>query len=160
DGLAGDRLHSVTAILNGTTNAVLSRMDAAGCSLDDALAEARARGYAEADPSLDLDGGDAAAKLAIVCALAFGARVAVARIDTRSSSTMTPQDFATARLHGGTIRQLAHAGYDRDRSTLTAWVAPVVVPRDSVFARAVGTGNVAVISGVHAGNVVVSGAGA
>src|SRR5207302_9334310 len=71
DGLAGDRISRVVAILNGTTNAVLSRMEATGCSLEEALADAQARGYAEADPSLDLDGSDARAKLAIVCALAF-----------------------------------------------------------------------------------------
>jgi homoserine dehydrogenase len=65
DGLAGDRVTRIVAILNGTTNAVLSRMEATGCSLDEAVGDARARGYAEADPSVDLDGGDAAAKLSV-----------------------------------------------------------------------------------------------
>src|SRR6185295_10515501 len=75
EGLAGDRVTRIVAILNGTTNAVLSRMETAGCSMAEALAEAQARGYAEADPSSDLSGRDAAAKLAILCALAFGLRV-------------------------------------------------------------------------------------
>lgn len=160
DGLAGDRLRRIVAILNGTTNAVLSRMDATGCSLEAALADARARGLAEADPSLDLDGGDAAAKLAILCALAFGARVDVSHIETHSASTVTTTDFEVAQRRGGTIRQLAHAAYDHEHSTLTAWVAPVVVPRNSVFGRTVGAHNAAVISGVHAGDVEIAGVGA
>jgi homoserine dehydrogenase len=160
DGLAGDRLRRVVAILNGTTNAVLSRMEATGCSLDAALADAQRRGYAEADPSLDLDGGDAAAKLAILCALAFGVRVDVARIETQSVRIVTSEDFDAARRQGGTIRQLAHAEYDHERAALVAWVAPAVVPRGSVFARTVGPQNAAVISGAHAGEVSISGAGA
>src|SRR5688572_20885944 len=160
DGLAGDRLHRVVAILNGTTNAVLSRMEATGCSLDAALASARERGYAEADPSVDLDGGDAAAKLVILCALAFGLRVDTSRVETRSAAAITPADFERARRQGGTIRQIAHAEYDPDRSALTAWVAPVVVPRGSVFARTTGAQNAAIISGVHAGDIAISGAGA
>ena len=160
DGLAGDRLRRIVAILNGTTNAVLSRMEAIGFSLDAALADAQRRGYAEADPSLDLDGGDAAAKLAILCALAFSVRVDVERIETQSVRTLTSADFGAARRQGGTIRQLAHAEYDHERGALTAWVAPTVVPRGSVFARTVGPQNAAVVSGVHAGDVAISGAGA
>jgi homoserine dehydrogenase len=160
DGLAGDRLTRVVAILNGTTNAVLSRMEATGCSFDAALAEAQQRGYAEADPSLDVDGGDAAAKLAILCGLAFNVRIDASTIDTRSTRTVTRADFDAARRQGGTIRQLAHAGFDHERSTLTAWVAPVVVPRNSLFARTTGAQNAAVVTGAHAGDVTISGAGA
>jgi homoserine dehydrogenase len=75
EGLAGDHLTRIVAILNGTSNAVLSRMDEVGCDMDEAIAEACARGFAEGDPSSDLDGADAAAKLAILCALGFGLRV-------------------------------------------------------------------------------------
>jgi homoserine dehydrogenase len=160
DGLAGDRLKRIVAILNGTTNAVLSRMEATGCSFDVALAEAQQRGYAEADPSLDLDGGDAAAKLAILCGLAFNVRLDASKIDTRSTRTVTRTDFDAARRQGGTIRQLAHAEFDHERSALTAWVAPVVVPRNSVFAGTTGAQNAAVVTGVHAGDVTISGAGA
>jgi len=88
DGLAGDRLTRIVAILNGTTNAVLSRMETSGCSMADALDEARARGYAEADPSADLDGLDAAAKLAIVCGLAFGLHVDPSQIPVRTCATI------------------------------------------------------------------------
>jgi len=160
DGLAGDRLRRVVAILNGTTNAVLSRMEATGCTLEEALADARARGYAEADPSIDLDGGDAAAKLAIICALAFGLRVDPARIQTQSASGVAAVDFEHARRRGGTIRQLAHAQYDDEQSILTAWVAPVIVRRDSIFARTTGAQNAAIITGVYAGDVAIAGAGA
>src|SRR5262249_20816598 len=119
-GLAGDRLTKIVAILNGTTNAVLSRMEATGCSLDAAIADARARGYAEADPSADLDGGDAAAKLSILCGLAFGVRVDPDAIPTRTTATVTAADLERAHLSGGTIRQLAHAEYDHATATLAA----------------------------------------
>jgi homoserine dehydrogenase len=160
DGLAGDRISRVEAILNGTANAVLSRMERTGCSLSEALADAQARGYAEADPSLDLDGGDAAAKLAILCALAFGLAIDPADIQTSSIADVTAADLAAARRKNGTIRQLASAAFDRTRSALTAWVAPAFVGGTSVFARAVGPQNAAVIYGESAGEITISGAGA
>ena len=160
EGLAGDRITRIVGILNGTTNAVLSRVEALGCSLDDALADARARGYAEADVSGDLDGDDARAKLAILCALAFGLRVDPLLITARSSASITGADFERARRIGRTIRQLAHAEYDRATSTLNAWVAPIAVPRGSIFARTRGSQNAALITGVHAGDIGVFGAGA
>jgi homoserine dehydrogenase len=145
---ACDRLTRVTDILNGTTNAVLSQMDATGCTRDEALADARARGWAEADPSADIDGADAAAKLSILCAPAFGLRVEPALIETRSAALVNQADFAAARRRSETIREIAHAEYDRQRSVLTNWVAPVRVPGGSLFART--TGAVAVISDVVA----------
>ena len=160
DGLAGERVTRIDAILNGTTNAVLSRMDADGCAIDEAVADACARGYAEADPSADLDGIDAAAKLCILCMLGFGLRVQPGQIDTRTSARLLPEDFRKAGLRGGTIRQLAHAEYDRDRSTLVAWVAPTFVRGDSLFARATGPENAAVIAGAFAGPITLTGTGA
>jgi homoserine dehydrogenase len=160
DGLAGDEITRIDAILNGTSNAVLSQMDATGCTIDEAIAEACARGYAEADPSSDLDGVDAAAKLAILCALGFRLRVLPAQIDTRTTARLQPDDFREAGRRGGTIRQLAHAEYLRDQSKLCAWVAPTFVTRGSFFARATGPENAAVISGSFAGDVSLTGAGA
>jgi homoserine dehydrogenase len=160
EGLAGDRLRSIEAILNGTTNSVLSRMEATGCTLDRALAEARAQGYAEADASLDLDGADAASKLAILCGLAFGVRVDPAEIATESAASIRPADFDRARQRGGTLRQIAHADFDWQASTLTAWVAPVAVSRASVFAQTVGAQNTAIVRGCYAGEIAISGAGA
>jgi homoserine dehydrogenase len=160
DGLAGDRVTRIDAILNSTTNAVLSRMDADGCAIDDAVADACARGYAEADPSADLDGLDAAAKLCILCMLAFGLRVRPEQVDTRTSARLLPEDFRKAGLRGGTIRQLARAEYDRERSTLVAWVAPTFVRADSLFARAKGPDNAALITGEFGGPITMTGTGA
>jgi homoserine dehydrogenase len=160
DGLAGDRLIRIVAILNGTSNAVLSRMDATGCTLPRALTEAQASGWAEADPASDLDGLDARAKLTILCALGFGLRIEPSGIEARSAAGVLPDHFARARRRGGTIRQLAFAEYDRARSRLAAWVAPAVVSRASIFGRTVGPGNAAMITGEHAGRVGVIGVGA
>src|SRR6185436_11557570 len=134
--------------------------EASGCSLADALREARALGYAEAEPSADLDGDDARAKLAILCGLAFGLRLDPAQIPARSSASITTDDFAQARRLGGTVRQLAHAGYERATSTLTAWVAPTVVARTSIFARTKGPQNAALITGEHSGETGIFGIGA
>src|SRR5262249_22193077 len=130
------------------------------CTLDDAIAEACARGYADADPTADLDGFDAAAKLAILCAIGFGVRVLPAQVDARTTGVVKPENFRAARLRGGTIRQVAHADYDREQSVLTVWVAPIFVPSTSVFARTSGPQNTATIASLYAGDVVLSGTGA
>ncbi len=160
DGLAGDRLTRIVAILNGTSNAVLSRMEATGCSLPDAVAYARARGYAEADPSADLDGSDARAKLAILCALAFGVRVDPEAISARSIRELPAAALTAASRQGARIRQIAFAEYDYDRRSLAACVAPISVPADSLFGRATGPQNAALISGEHSGDIGIFGAGA
>lgn len=160
EGLAGDRLTRIAAILNGTTNAVLSQMEQTGCTLDEALDDARACGYAEADPSADLDGVDAAAKLSILCALAFGARVAPSQIEIHTARDVESGDFADVRRKGGTIRQLACAEYDHARATLRAWVAPAIVPQASLFGRTSGPENAAILSGEYAGDVGLFGPGA
>ena len=160
EGLAGDRITRIDAILNGTTNAVLSLMESTGCSSEQALEVARARGFAEADPRADLDGDDAAAKLTILCALAFGLRVNPAEIARQSTARITRQEIVDARQHGGAIRQLAHADYDYASRSLTAWVRPVLVPNASIFARTTGADNAALIRGEHCGEVGIFGAGA
>ena len=160
DGLAGDRITRLDAILNGTTNAVLSRMEATHCSMDEALADAKACGLAEADPSADLDGDDAAAKLAILCALAFGLRVDPAQVDVRSTANVTVHDLVRARAEGAAIRQIAHAEYDRATSTLAAWVAPVAVPHGSILAATTGARNAALITADYSGETVIAGTGA
>jgi len=160
EGLAGDRITRIEAILNGTTNAVLSQIEATGCSMAAALADARAKGYAEADPSSDLDGDDARAKLAILCGLAFGLHVDPIRIPARSAARIAPADFDDARRRGGTIRQLAHGEYHYAAARLTAWIAPVVVPRSSIFAQTVGPANAAIVTGAHSGETGIFGIGA
>jgi homoserine dehydrogenase len=160
DGITGDRVTRVDAILNATSNAVLSRMEALGCSRDEAIAEACAGGYTDVDPAIDLDGIDAAAKLAVLCALAFHVRVSPEVIDTSTTMRVDLDDLRAARQRGGTIRQIAHAAYDRQRSVLTAWVAPMFVAETSVFARTTGPYNAAVITCAHAGEITITGQGA
>jgi homoserine dehydrogenase len=150
----------IQAILNGTSNAVLSSMEATGCNMDEAIADACARGYADVDPSVDLDGVDAAAKLAILCALAFKARVRPSQIDARTTARVTAKMLGLAHERGGTIRQLAYAEYDYERLALIAWVAPAFVSRTTIFAQMTGPKNAAVITGLHGGDVIVSGTGA
>ncbi len=159
-GLAGDRVQRVAAILNGTTNAVLSDVEARGVSLDEALADARRRGYAERDASADLDGSDARAKLAILCALAFGIRVSPDEIDAASCARVTAGDLAEARRRGRAIRQIAWASFDRRRDALTAWVGPAAVPLGSLFGRTTGPQNAAIVTSEFAGSIQLSGAGA
>jgi homoserine dehydrogenase len=160
EGLSGDRITRIDAILNGTSNAVLSRMDLLGCSLDEAIADACARGYAETDPSVDLDGTDAAAKLTILCALAFGLRLRPDAVETRTTARTGPDDLRRARERRGTIRQIAHADFDRARKVLTVWVAPMFVNGSSLLARIEGPQNAAVIACQYAGEMTMSGQGA
>ena len=103
ESLAGDRITRVIGIVNGTTNFILSRMDATGAGFDEALAEATALGYAEADPTADVDGFDAAAKAAILAGLAFHTRVTAADVYREGIGEVTAADIASAQgdgLHG------------------------------------------------------------
>ena len=118
EGLAGDRLVEVRGILNGTCNYILSRMQAEAISFGDALAEAQRAGYAEADPSEDLDGADAAAKLAIIAAVGLRRPVRVTDIATRSIRPIEPVDFEYARELGCTIRQIARASAEDNGARL------------------------------------------
>jgi homoserine dehydrogenase len=161
DGLAGDRLVCVSGVLNGTCNYILTRMESDGLSFEDGLAEAQARGYAEADPAADIDGFDARAKLAILAAVALGVRVRPADIPCVSLRSVTRSALARARASGRTIRQVS--GVERGdgaRPTLRASVGPVLVPLDSPFARATECDNVIVVRGEYGGATVFSGRGA
>ena len=160
DGMAGDHVLRIDAILNGTSNVVLSKMETTGCGMDEAIAEACAAGFAESDPSEDLDGVDAAAKLAILCALAFNVRIAPSAIETRTTSRVGAAEFAKAKLRGGTIRQVAHAEFDRERRRLEAWVAPTFVPHATLFSTIHGPRNAAIITCAYAGDIMLSGQGA
>ncbi|HKT82081.1 MAG TPA: homoserine dehydrogenase [Vicinamibacterales bacterium] len=160
DGLAGEGARVIDATLSGAANAVMSRMDEVGCDIDEAVADACARGYADADPTLDLNGADAAAKLAVMCAFAFGLRVAPAQVETRSAERIRPENFRKARLRQGTIRHVAHAEYDRERGALAAWVAPLFVPQASLFGVTTGPRIAVRIVGSHAGEVTAAGIGA
>ena len=103
---------------------------------------------------------DARAKLAILCALAFGLRVDPSQIPAQSTASIDGADVARARARGAAIRQIAHADFDRATSTLTAWVAPIEVPRESIFGRATGPQNAAIVAGEHSGETGIFGVGA
>ncbi len=159
EGLAGDRLVEIRGILNGTCAYILSRMQTAGASFADALAEAQAAGYAEADPSDDVDGGDAAAKLAIVSAVGLRKPVRVTDIATRSIRPIEAADFEYARQLGCTIRQIARASVEED-GTVHAAVRPALVPLNSDFGRVEGSQNIVTVRGVFGGQTTFSGSGA
>ncbi len=159
DGLAGDRLVEVSGILNGTCNYILSRMQAAPISFAEALAEAQKAGYAEADPSEDLDGSDAAAKLAIIAAVGLRRPVRVSDIATRSIRPIETVDFEYARELGCTIRQIARASAE-DSGAVFAAVRPALVPLSSGFGRVEGSQNLVTVRGVFGGETSFSGFGA
>jgi homoserine dehydrogenase len=159
DGLAGDRISRVLGILNGTCNFILTSMEERGASFADALAQAQALGFAEADPTDDVEGYDARAKLAILCAVALRADIRPHEIPTRSISVIDAIDFAYARQLGCTIRQVSHAEWD-EGSCLRATVRPSLVPRDAALARVGGSQNIVVLRGQYGGETVFSGSGA
>lgn len=163
EGLAGDRLCRVAGVLNGTCNYILTRMEAdAELSFDAVLAEAQEKGFAEADPTADVDGGDAGAKLAILAAVGLGRRLDADAIPLRSIRPVEPIDFVYARRLDSTIRQVSRAevvnraGGDR----VTASVQPMLVPIRSPMARAEGSQNVVVVEGFHGGETAFRGFGA
>ena len=158
EGLAGDRLVGISGILNGTCNYILTRMEQAGVSFDAALAEAQQFGYAEADPSADVNGDDAAAKLAILVQVALKVGLTPSSIRTTPVTDVDSIDFLYARDLGCTIRQVARAQFDGRK--LFSSVEPALVPRDSSLAQVQGNQNVVVASGKYGGNTAFLGSGA
>ena len=157
-GLCGDRLHGIAGILNGTCNYILSRIQDARVPFSEALEEAQARGYAEADASEDLDGGDARAKLAILALAGLRARVAPESIRARTIRPVDSIDFDYAAELGCTIRQISRA--DLKERTLFADVGPCLVPSDSPFGRVQRNLNLVLTSGQYGGDMAFLGAGA
>ena len=158
DGLRGDLVSSMTMIINGTTNVVLTRMAADGVSFADALAEAQSLGFAEADPSADIDGHDAAAKLLLLSRLAFDSGLPPDCVDTTGIGAVDAEDVACARGFGGGIRLVAHAQRVGDGVTLT--VRPTVVLRGHPLDGVDGVENAIVVLSDLQGSVVMRGPGA
>ncbi len=156
-GLAGDRVERVEGILNGTCNFILSNMEQ-GVDYAPALAEAQRLGYAEADPTEDVAGYDARAKLAILMRLALRVQVHPEDIQACPITDVTAIDFSYARDLNCTIRQIARA--ERVGNHLAATVRPMLVPLNSPLAWSRGTENMVVITGHYGGDVVFSGHGA
>ena len=157
-GLCGDRLHGMAGILNGTCNYILSRIESDRIPFSEALEEAQSRGYAEADASEDLDGGDARAKLAILALAGLQVRVSPADIRARTIRTVDAIDFDYASELGCTIRQISRA--ELNDSNLLAEVGPSLVPTSSPFGRVQRNLNLVLTSGHYGGDVAFLGAGA
>ena len=158
EGLSGDRLTGVAGILNGTSNYVLSRMAGGDEAMATVLDEARQFGYAEADPSADVDGDDAGAKLVVLAGIAFRRHLKLPDIPRRSIRPISAADFRYARGLGCTIRQIAMVEAKGDG--FHAFVGPALVPRGSNFGLNTGANNVVTIVGEYGGRSTFSGAGA
>lgn len=158
EGLAGDRLTRVAGILNGTSNYVLSTMATGDAQMAAVLDDARRLGYAEADPSADIDGDDAGAKLVVLAGIAFRRHVKLPDIPRRSIRPISAADFRYARRLGCTIRQIAMVETKGDG--FHAFVGPALVLRGSNFGLNMGANNVVVITGHYGGENSFSGAGA
>jgi homoserine dehydrogenase len=157
-GLCGDQLHGISGILNGTCNYILSRIEMARIPFSQALEEAQARGYAEADASEDLDGGDARAKLAILALAGLHTRVTPESVRARTIRPLDTVDFDYAAELGCTIRQISRA--DVKNGTLFADVGPCLVPTESPFGRVLRNLNLVLTSGRYGGDMAFLGAGA
>ncbi len=156
-GLAGDRIERMEGILNGTCNFILSRMET-GAEYATVLAAAQAKGYAEADPTEDVGGFDARAKLAILMRLALRVVVDPEEIVPQPITAVSAIDFSYAKDLGCTIRQIARAE-ERD-GRVAATVGPMLIDRNSPLAWSRGTENMVVLTGHYGGDVVFSGHGA
>ena len=161
-GLAGDRCTRIEGILNGTCNFMLSKMEA-GAEFADVLAEAQRLGYAEADPTEDVAGYDARAKLTILSRIALGAEMEPEKVPAGSIVPIAAIDFAYAHELKCTIRQISRAQLSADPAGglhVQATVGPMLVPLDSPFAWSRGTENMVIVTGKYGGDTVFSGHGA
>ncbi len=158
ESLAGDRILRVTGIVNGTTNYILTRMTEAGQSFADALAEAQALGFAEADPTADVEAHDAAAKAAIIASIAFGAEVTDSDVYREGITSITAADIEAARELGYVVKLLAVAE-ERD-GKVGARVHPAMVPVQHPLASVREAFNAVFIEGEATGEVMLYGRGA
>lgn len=158
EGLAGNAIEGLYGVLNGTSNYILTRMAQAGLGFDAALAEAQALGYAEADPSFDVDGVDAAHKLALLAGLAFGTQVDFAQVHVEGIRRITAADIAYAAELGFRIKLLALARLDGGR--LDARVHPALVRTGTALAHVDGVFNAVVAQGDFVDQMVFEGRGA
>jgi homoserine dehydrogenase len=158
ESLAGDRIHRVTGIVNGTTNFILTRMAEGGASFADALAEAQRLGYAEADPTADVEGQDAAAKAAIIATVAFGARVRLEDVHTEGIGGLTDDDVDSARQLGYVVKLVAVA--EEIDGDIAVRVYPAMVPLHHPLAAVRDSFNAVFIEGEAVGELMLYGRGA
>jgi homoserine dehydrogenase len=158
DSLRGDRVSSLEMIINGTTNVILSSMTTDGISLQAALADAQRRGFAEADPSADVDGHDSAAKLLLLSRLAFDAPLTMDDVVTVGIGGVDPQDIRCAGLLGAHVKLVASA--QRDAATVALSVLPTVVRAGHSLYGVDDCENAVLVNSDLAGRVTISGLGA
>ena len=156
--LIANRIDSIMGIVNGTTNYMLTRMDEDGMSYEDALKEAQERGFAEADPTADVDGLDAAAKIAILASIAFNSRVTMNQVFTEGIRRISPVDLAMAHEMGYAVKLLAHA-YRSDEG-IDVRVHPTMIPESHQLATVNGVFNAIYTVGDAAGENMFFGEGA
>jgi homoserine dehydrogenase len=162
EGAAANAIDRLYGILNGTCNFILSTMEDTGRGFADVLAEAQAKGYAEADPSFDVEGTDAAHKLAILSAIAFGTRIDFASVDTAGITRIAAADIAQAKALGYVVRLIGLAEVDGHGGgrRLFQRVQPHLVPVGHPLAHVDGATNAVVAEGNFAGRLLFQGAGA
>ena len=163
ESLAGERIRRVMGIVNGTTNFILTRMTEEGSGFADALAEAQSLGYAERDPTADVEGFDAAAKAAIIASIAFGAKVVAGDVYREGISDITAADIAAAADLGYVLKLLAVAeevDQAGAQSALAVRVHPVMVPADHPLASVRGSFNAVFVQGDAVGDLMLYGRGA
>ncbi len=158
EGISGDRITTLYGILNGTCNFILTEIEQRGADFAHVLAEAQAAGYAEADPSADVDGFDARSKLAILAALAFGERIVPSDIYTEGIRRISPIDFAYAHMLDHTIRLVCAARQTADGLLLS--VRPSLLPRSTILASVRGAYNAAWVRGKYGADTFYYGRGA
>jgi len=158
ESLAGDRVGRVMGIVNGTTNFILTRMSESGVSFGEALAEAERLGYAEMDSSADIDGTDAAAKLAILASVAFNARVVAGDVEREGITKVTADDIAAAHEMGYEVKLLAVA--EMHDGEVSARVHPSMLPKTHPLAAVRDVYNAVFVQGEQAGELMFLGRGA
>ncbi|WP_166348775.1 homoserine dehydrogenase [Phytoactinopolyspora limicola] len=160
ESLAGDHITRVLGIVNGTTNYILDQMDSQGTGFAEALEEAQALGYAEADPTADVDGFDAAAKAAILAGIAFHSPVSAADVHREGISDVTTADVASAKAMGAVVKLLAICELTGDGSTVGVRVHPAMIPRSHPLAGVRGAYNAVFVEAAAAGQLMFYGPGA
>ncbi|WP_433438613.1 homoserine dehydrogenase [Nonomuraea sp. CA-141351] len=160
ESLAGDHVKRVLGIVNGTTNYILDKMDTTGASFTDALEEAQTLGYAEADPTADVEGFDAAAKAAILAGLAFHSRVTAADVHREGITEITATDVASAKAMGYVIKLLAICARSDDGRSFGVRVHPAMIPRTHPLAGVREAYNAVFVEAESAGQLMFYGKGA
>jgi homoserine dehydrogenase len=166
ESLAGDTVHRVLGIVNGTTNYILDRMDSSGAGFAESLEEAQALGYAEADPTADVEGFDAAAKAAILASLAFHTPVTAADVHREGITEVTAADIGSARTLGRVVKMLAICerwagnGPGNEQRGIAVRVHPAMIPRSHPLASVAEAYNAVFVEAESAGQLMFYGAGA